>query len=287
MSTTAMQELTQATPDQIAFESRSSFLVSFSRLEPARKQAIIAVYAYCRVVDDAVDEAKTASEGRARLQAWREELDRAFAGAALTPLGRALGVAASSYGVEKRWLDLVAEGVAMDLEPKSYPDFAALEQYTYKVASAVGRACLPIFGAPQAHRFAEELGHALQLTNILRDIVPDARLGRVYLPADLRATHLVDLTMLRGEGRDADYAPRGPVARLVAVVVERAKAHFAAADAAMLPECAAALRPARIMGAVYRDLLARVQARGGDLRAARPRVPNWKKLWIVWRTKAR
>lgn len=117
--------------------------------------------------------------------------------------------------------------------------------------------------------------------------MPDARLGRVYVPKSLLAAHGVELRVLRGEGSDADYAPAGPVARLVAELVEHAKRHFAAADAALPPHARAALRAPRIMGAVYREVLARVEARGGDLRLPRPRVPTWKKLWLAWRTPKR
>lgn len=286
MSTAGNGELSQATPEQIATASRSSFLIAFSRMEPVRKRALVAVYAYCRVVDDAVDEARTASEGRTRLAAWHEELGRAYAGSPTTPLGNALAAAARDFGVEQKWLELVTEGVAMDLEPRIYADLAALEHYTYRVASAVGRACLPIFGAPDAHVFAEELGHALQLTNILRDLVTDARIGRVYVPKTLLTEHGVDVRVLRGEGSAADYAPDGPVARLVLDLVGHAKRHFAASEAAIAPGVRGVLRAPRVMGAVYRELLTRVEARGGDLRGPRPRVPNWKKLWLAWRTTA-
>ena len=287
MNQTETGFLTRATPQEIAFASRSSFLISFSRMERERKLALIAVYAFCRVVDDAVDEANTASEGRTLLTAWREELGRAYSGTATTPLGLALTAAARTFGVEQKWLDLVADGVAMDLEPRIYPDLAALEQYTYRVASAVGRACIPIFGAPDAHRFAEELGHALQLTNILRDLVADARLGRVYVPKTLLTAHGVELRVLRGEGSNADYAANGPVAALVGELAAHAHRHFANAQSALTPAVQVALRPPRIMAAVYRELLTRVQARGGNLRAPRPRVPHWKKLWLAWRTTAR
>jgi phytoene synthase len=277
-------ELCRATPEEIARASGSSFLVSFARMEPARRDALTAVYAFCRVVDDAVDESGSPVEGRARLEAWSEELDRAYGGGPSTPLGEALAGAARAFGVERRWLAMVVAGCAMDLEPRGYADLEDLEGYTYRVASAVGRACLPIFGAAGAERYADELGHALQMTNILRDVVTDARRGRIYVPRDALQRHGVDAGVLLGEGPAGAYEPEGPVHRVARELAGHARRHFAAAAGALPAGAAAALRAPRIMGAVYEDLLVRLEARRGEIRGPRVRVPRWKKLWIAWRT---
>jgi phytoene synthase len=177
-----------------------------------------------------------------------------------------------------------------DLEGARYADLAALEVYCHRVASAVGLACLPVLGVEGelAERFAERLGRALQLTNILRDLRADAELGRVYVPCVWLQSCGVEVEWLRGSGPAAVYAEGGQVARLCARLAAVARERFAEAGAALLELPAAARRrllPARIMGVVYRDLLRRLEARGGGLGGARVRVPRARKLWLAAATR--
>ena len=294
MTSRRMEEWIPATvatsPEEIARRSGSSFLVSFSALTGGRRAALTAVYAYCRVVDDAVDDCDSVEQGRAELGFWREDLARAQVGEARSAVCRALTAAMRDHGVERGHLDNVAEGCARDLDPCAIATQDDLESYCYLVASSVGLACLPLFGAqgPAAERFADHLGHALQLTNILRDQRHDAEIGRVYVPGDWLSELGVDPAWLTGRGPDAAYAPGGPMAALAARLVARARARFAAAETELdsdpVGELRARLVPARIMGAVYRDLLDRLERAGGNIcRSRRIRVPRWRKLLIARR----
>lgn len=273
-------------PAQIAQRSRSNFLIGFRSLDAAARAAMTAVYAFCRVVDDAVDDAADADAGRAALAFWRDELERAAEGTPTTPVGRELQGAMQRHGVAAAHLREVTEGMAMDLEPPAYRTLPELEVYCYRVASAVGLACLPIMGAGsvEAAAFAERLGQALQLTNILRDLRADAEAGRIYVPRDWLEHCAVEPGWLTGAGPPAIYAPAGPVARLCSRLSTAACARFAQARSALLaapPAERRRLLPARIMGAIYGDLLARLTERGGDLRRPRVRVPKFKKVWLV------
>ena len=275
------------TPKAITARSGSSFLSGFLCLDRRRRAGMTAIYAFCRVADDAVDDAPTAADGRAQLEFWRGELDAAERGAPRTPVGRALQAVFAEFGARAAppLRELLA-GMAMDLECARYADLAALEVYCHRVASAVGLACLPVLGVEGAlaERFAERLGRALQLTNILRDLRADAELGRVYVPDDWLQDCGVEVGWLRGSGPAAVYAAGGSVGRLCARLSAIARERFAEASASLLELPAAARRrllPARIMGVVYRDLLRRLEARGGALGGARVRVPRARKLWLA------
>lgn len=273
-------------PEQIAARSGSSFLVGFLCLPARRRAGMTAIYAFCRVVDDAVDDAADAAEGAANLALWQQELDAAERGEPATPVGRALQRTLREFGGDAEPLRELLAGVAMDLEPAGYADLEGLWVYCDRVASAVGRACLPILGVDAAAGapFARALGRALQLTNILRDLVPDARAGRIYAPRDWLVACGVEPEWLQGTGPAGVYAPGGPVERLCERLHAAAGERFAAARAALadLPRAdRRRLLPARIMGAVYRDLWRRLRARGGDLRVPRVRVPRARKLWLA------
>jgi phytoene synthase len=274
------------TPKAITARSGSSFLSGFLCLDRRRRAGMTAIYAFCRVADDAVDDAPTAADGRAQLEFWRSELDAAECSAPRTPVGRALQATFAEFGACAAPLRELLAGVAMDLECTRYADLAALEVYCHRVASAVGLACLPVLGVEGelAERFAERLGRALQLTNILRDLRADAELGRVYAPDDWLQGCGVEVGWLRGGGPAAVYAQGGQVGRLCARLAAAARERFAEASAALLELPAAARRrllPARIMGVVYRDLLRRLEARGGGLGGPRVRVPRARKLWLA------
>ncbi|MBK8976353.1 MAG: squalene/phytoene synthase family protein [Planctomycetes bacterium] len=280
-------EAARLTPEEIARRSKSNFLASFVFLERRRRRALSAIYAFCRAVDDAADEPKDPVEAREQLAFWRAELAAVERGAPQTATGRALCELALPYGTSVRHLEEVLDGVSMDVEPRRYADLPALDAYCHKVASAVGLACLPVFGAHgrQADDYARELGLALQLTNVLRDVPRDAAEGRIYLPTDALDRHAVDVDWLAGRGPADAYAPGGPVDALVRELVAVAEQRFAR-TATLLPEDQRrALLPAEIMAAIYHALLQRVAARGGRLDvAARPRVSRRRKLGIVLRT---
>ncbi|MFO1054276.1 MAG: squalene/phytoene synthase family protein [Planctomycetota bacterium] len=277
---------TTAQPNEVARASRSSFLGAFMLLPARRRDALAAVYAFCRVVDDAGDEAASAQLAREGLAFWSAELDAIARGEAHTPIGRGVQSAVRDFGVDLADLREVIEGVGMDADGRRYATLDELDVYCRKVASAVGLACLPVFGAAsgESRRYAEQLGLALQLTNILRDLREDAREGRSYVPADRLAAHGVEVQWLRGDAAREVYAPNGPVDRLVHELASVARERFARADSLLPAVDRRALLPARVMGEVYRALLHRVERRGGRLDdARRVRVPRPVKLAILAR----
>jgi phytoene/squalene synthetase len=273
-------------PETIVAHSGSNFLTGFVCLDPARRAGMTAIYAFCRVADDAVDEAPDALTGERHLAFWRGELAAAAAGAATTPVGAAVQAAMQRFGVPAGPLGDLLDGVATDLSPRPFADDAELHRYCYRVAAAVGLACLPVLGATSdgAREFADALGHALQRTNILRDLRGDAEQGRCYVPAPWLAAAGVRLDWLAGRGPDSAYEAGGPVAGVCERLAVAASEQFARARAALraLPRRERrALVPARIMGAVYGELLVKLRARGGELRGGRVRVPRARKLWLA------
>lgn len=286
MTTATLPPGANVSAAQIAGGSGSNFLAGFIGLDAARRAGMTAIYAFCRVADDAVDEAPDAATGERHLAFWRGELAAAANGAATTPVGRDLQQALQRFGVPRGPLEDLLDGVATDLRPRPFADDDELHRYCYRVAAAVGLACLPVLGATSAgaRTFADALGHALQRTNILRDLVGDARGGRCYLPATWLSASGVERAWLDGSGPAAVYAPDGPVADLCGRLAAAARAQFARAHSALrsLPRRERrALVPARIMGAVYGGLLAQLERRHGDLRLPRARLGKVHKLWLV------
>ncbi|MEZ5989089.1 MAG: squalene/phytoene synthase family protein [Planctomycetota bacterium] len=275
----------QRSPAEIAKASGSNFLVAFAFLSPGRRRALLAVYAFCRVVDDAVDRAGPgADDAEDLLGFWERELEAAFAGEPRTPLGYALHQAARRFELDPEPLRELCRGVRMDLAPPAYETFDDLVTYMRRVASAVGVACLPVFGADRhrARPYAEELGVALQYVNILRDLREDGDQGRCYLPrAELRR-HGVEPAWLRSSPPVEALAPDGPVAALLLAETGRAARLFERAEALLPAADRRALKPARLMGRIYRDLLARVTGLGPEV-LLRPRVrcPRWRKLALA------
>jgi phytoene/squalene synthetase len=277
-------------PEAIAARSGSNFLAGFIGLDAERRAGMTAIYAFCRVADDAVDEAPDPATGASHLDFWRQELAAAATGSATTPVGRALAVTMQRFGVAAAPLHDLLAGVATDLAPRPFADEAELHRYCYRVAAAVGLACLPVLGADSvgARAFADALGHALQRTNILRDLRTDAVDGRCYVPAPWLTADGVTIAMLTGDGPAAAYAPDGPCARLCGRLATAARAEFARAhrELAALPRRERrALIPPRIMGAVYTALLQRLERRSGELRGERVRVGRGHKAWLalqVW-----
>lgn len=277
-------------PHEITQRSGSNFLAGFVCLDQKRRDAMTVIYAFCRVVDDAVDDAPDIETGRGRLEFWKRELSRCADGAPETPVGKAVAATIREFAVPIGALEDLIAGCATDLDTTGIADLEQLELYCYRVASAVGIACLPVLGAtsPGAERFAHHLGQALQFTNVLRDLRGDAEIGRCYAPQTWLNELQITRDDLLGKGDPLIYAPNGGVAKLGQRLGDVAQARFADARAVLrgLPRAERrALVAPRIMGAIYGDLLRQLQQRGGDIAQARARVPKGRKIWLalsVW-----
>jgi phytoene synthase len=263
----------------------SSFYWGMRLLEPRRRMAMYTIYAFCREVDDIADGdagkgVATPAGKLAELDRWRREIDAVYAGAATDPLPRALMGPATAFDLGREDFIAVIDGCAMDARGETTrPSEADLDLYCDRVACAVGRLSVRIFGEPseQGIAVAAALGRALQLTNILRDLREDAGLGRLYLPDELLTEHGID-------SRDPDAVLAHPaLPRVCATLGERARRYFAEAEAAMARCDRQAMRPARLMGVMYRGLLDRMDARGWNIVDARVKVPSPVKLWYVVR----
>jgi len=272
--------------DEIAARSGSSFLSGFLCMDARRRAGMTAIYAFCRVADDAVDEAADRATATRHLQFWRAARAPPAAGAARTPVGRALQTAMQQFGVDATHLGDLLDGVATDIAPHPFADEQELHRYCHRVAVAVGLACLPVLGAtsPGAREYADALGHALQRTNILRDLRQDAEQGRCYLPTPWLSDPAVPPSWLDGRGPADAYGPGGAVTRLCERLADAAAAHFLRARRALQALSRRerrALVPARIMAAVYAALLPALRARSGDVRGPRVRLGRGRKLLLA------
>jgi phytoene synthase len=261
--------------------SRSNFYFAFLTLPRARRDALYAVYAFCRTVDDVADLGGDPVAQRADLARWREDVARCFATAATPahPIARQLKAAVAAYPIPRAALEAIIEGCAMDLERVRYETAEDLYPYCYRVASAVGLCCIEIFGYtdPRAREYAIHLGTALQLTNIMRDVGVDARAGRVYLPQrDLREFGVAEDELV--EGRHSDR-----FVRLMAHQAARARQFYAAARAAYPVADARSLVAAEIMGRIYGALLEEIEARDFRVFGERVTVPARRKVAIALR----
>ncbi len=263
-----------------AAASGSSFYYAFLFLPPERRRAITALYAFCREVDDVVDECSEPQVAHSKLAWWRGEVANLFAGNPQHPVTRALAPAIGPYGISAGRLDEIIAGMEMDLTRTRYLDFAALERYCYHVAGAVGLLAAGIFGYsdPRTLEYARQLGTAFQLTNIIRDVGEDAGKGRVYLPQeDLRRHGVVVADILARRHTDAFAALMREQARRAESFYERAMAALPAADRR-------AQRPGLIMAAIYRALLREIERDGFRVLERRVSLTPIRKFWIAWRT---
>ncbi|MBI4313869.1 MAG: squalene/phytoene synthase family protein [Candidatus Omnitrophica bacterium] len=240
--------------------SRSNFYNALALLPKQRREAMFAVYSFCRAVDDAVDgcfeKGEKGEERKAHLelQRWRQEIADVYEGCPHHPIGQALKDAVQVYGIpQSLWHDIIT-GMEWDLVRKTYPDFETLEQYCYYVAGAVGLIAIRVFGCknPQSEQFAKSLGTAFQLTNILRDIQWDAAAGRVYLPEE----DLAQFGIAPSQLAQAQMPPA--LKELVMFERERAKRYFCRARSSVTPQDLKALTPAMRMAAVYETILDRM-----------------------------
>jgi phytoene synthase len=272
------------TPDEYcqrkAAESGSSFYYSFLFLPPERRRAITALYAFCREVDDVVDECSDASLAAAKLAWWRQEIATLEAGTPQHPVTQALGPLAGTYEITVARLGEIIDGMEMDLRQVRYADLAALERYCYHVAGVVGLLAAGIFGYanPRTLDYAQALGTAFQLTNIVRDVGEDARKARIYLPLDELARFGVPAADVLNRRHTPAFA------QLMAFQVERAEARYAQALALLPPEDARAQRPGLVMAAIYRTLLGEIRRDGYRVLDHRVALTPIRKLWIAWKT---
>ena len=238
---------------QITRRSRSSFYYAFILLPPQRRRALYAVYAFCRFIDDIADD-EAIREPALLLRRWREELDRVYAGVPTRALSRALADSARRFKIPRELFEEIINGVEMDLSRKRYQSWEELRPYCYRVASALGLICIEIFGYrnPSAKSYAENLGLALQLTNILRDVGEDAARGRIYLPLeDLARFNVSEDEILGGV-----YSPN--FVSLMDFEAKRARELYAKAQSALAPEDRATLLTAEAMRLIYAALLERI-----------------------------
>jgi phytoene synthase len=261
-------------------DAGTSFYWSLRLLPRERRDGMYAVYAFCREVDDIADDGSPPAEKLARLAAWRDDIAALYAGAPHHPVARALRAPVERYALRRRDFEAVIDGMEMDAAADiRAPDLAALDLYCGRVAAAVGHLSVHVFGdaGEGAHAVADALGRALQLTNILRDLDEDARRGRLYLPREMLDRHGI-------RGDDPAAVLRHPalpaVCRDLAAVAEQ---HFAGAAWAMTRCSRRAMRPAVLMGAVYRATLRELVATGWRDPARRVSLSKPRKLWLVLR----
>ena len=269
------------TPDEYcqdkAAASGSSFYYSFLFLPPERRRAITALYAFCREIDDVVDECHDAQIAATKLAWWREELARVYAGNPQHPIGQALRPATERFNLPHELLSEIIDGMEMDLTQSRYLDFTALSLYCYRVASVVGLLAAEIFGYQDRHtqKYAHDLGMAFQLTNIIRDVGEDARRGRVYLPLDEMKRFGVTVDDLF-EARQTDN-----FRKLMEVQIERAEHYYAQALAQLPASDRKTQRPGLIMAAIYRDVLDVIKAEGCLVLKQRTSLTPLRKLWLA------
>jgi phytoene synthase len=267
----------------ITRRSASNLALAFVLLPRAKRDAMAALYAFCRAVDDVADEeAVPVEERRARLQQWREDVRRACTGGTpQLPVNRELQPVIRQFGLPFELFDELLRGVETDLDVTRYENWAQLDLYCHRVASVVGLLSIEIFGYTDARcrEYAEHLGRALQLTNILRDVGNDAARGRIYLPREeLRRHGVCEADILQGRHTPAFHA-------LAQSVAARARAHYAAARAALPAADRRAMIAAELMGAVYWRLLRKLEARGFDVLGPVPtRLTRLHKLALILRT---
>lgn len=267
-----------------AAASGSSFYYSFLFLPPERRRAITALYAYCREVDDVVDECTDPGVARTKLAWWRDEVTRLYDGKPQHPVARALADVIQPYGITRDQLLTVIDGMAMDLEYNRYPDFDTLKLYCHRVAGVVGLMSARIFGYTDARTlgYAADLGLAFQLTNIIRDVGEDARRNRVYLPLDELAKAGLDATQIvHGNAQQQHSAA---FRQLMEQQVARALATYDRAFAQLPKQDRKTQIPGIIMAAIYRTLLEEIRADGCRVLTHRTSLTPVRKLWIAWKT---
>jgi len=268
---------------QKTVQSGSSFYYSFLFLEPARRRAITALYAFCREVDDTVDDATDGSVARIKLAWWRTEVSKMCRGTPTHPVTQALQPHLATYNLQEQHLQAIVDGMEMDLDQSRYLDYAGLRKYCWHVAGVVGILSASIFGYKNAQtlEYAEKLGLAFQLTNIIRDVGEDARKGRIYLPVnELQQFGVTAADLLNARHSEKFEA-------LMAFQTERAQKMYDEALDALPKEDRRAQRPGLMMSAIYRTLLDEIARDKYHVLTQRISLTPLRKLWLAWKTYVR
>jgi len=265
---------------QKAAQSGSSFYYSFLFLPPERRRAITALYAFCREADDTVDECSDESLARIKLAWWRTEIAAMYAGSPTHPVTKAMQPHLTVYDLKQEHMQAIIDGMEMDLNQTRYLDYAGLSKYCWHVASVVGILSASIFGVtrPETLAYAEKLGLAFQLTNIIRDVGEDARKGRIYLPVNELQQFNVTAADLLNARHTENFE------KLMAFQAERAQRTYDEALALLPKEDRRAQRPGLIMSAIYRTVLDEVQRDGYHVLTQRISLTPIRKLWLAWKT---
>jgi len=264
-------------------QSGSSFYYSFLFLPPERRRAITALYAFCREVDDTVDETSDQSVARIKLAWWRNEVTQMFTGTPTHPVMLALQPHLAAYDLKQEHLLAIIDGMEMDLDQSRYLDYPNLKKYCWHVAGVVGILSASIFGVtnPQTLRYAEALGLAFQLTNIIRDVGEDARKGRIYLPInELQQFNVTAADLLNARHSEKFEA-------LMKFQADRAQKLYDEAFALLPQDDRRAQRPGLMMAAIYRTLLDEIERDGFHVLHQKISLTPLRKLWLAWKTYVR
>lgn len=260
--------------------SGSSFYYSFLFLPERQRKAIMALYAFCREVDDIVDECTEVDIARRKLNWWREEIHRLYDSTAQHPVTRALSPALKHYPMNKAHFLAIIDGMQMDLEKTRYANFTELHAYCYRAAAVVGLLSVEIFGYddPKTLEYAEALGLAFQLTNILRDVGEDIRRGRIYIPEeDLNRFNISEMELMQ-------YQTTDNIRKLFAFQAQRAHAYYDQAFALLPTNDRSRQKSGIIMAAIYRTLLNEIEKDNFNVLQQKIKLTPVRKLWIAWRT---
>jgi 15-cis-phytoene synthase len=274
------------TPEQYVQEkaaaSGSSFYYAFLFLPPPRRAAITAFYAFCREVDDVVDNVSDPGLARTKLAWWHGEVAQSFAGRPSHPVMQALMPAAAQFGLEQEPLQAVIRGCEMDLEQNRYLDFPSLQRYCHLVAGVVGEVSARIFGQsePQTTDYAHTLGLAFQLTNIIRDVGEDAMRGRIYLPVN----ELQQFDVKAHEILKRQHSER--LVTLMRFQAQRAHALYDQALALLPAQDRRAQKPGLMMASIYRTLLREIEDEDFRVLNQRIALTPLRKLWLAWKVQA-
>lgn len=271
------------TPDQYcaqrASASGSSFYYAFQMLPEDKRRRITALYAFCREVDDVVDECEDPSLAATKLAWWRTEVDAIFDGTPQHPVSQALQKVVQEVPMAREHFLEIIDGMEMDLRQSRYLDFKGLQLYCYRVASVVGILSAEIFGYSnrQTLKYAHDLGLAFQLTNIIRDVGEDARRGRIYLPVSELQQFQVPAADILGIKQTDNFR------QLMEFQIDRADAMYDQAMSHLAKEDRKSQAPGLAMAAIYRTLLKEIRDDGCRVLTHRTSLPPLRKLWLAWR----
>lgn len=272
------------TPDQYckdkAAQSGSSFYYSFMFLPPDKRRAITALYAFCREVDDVVDENSDENVARTTLAWWHTEVTAIYAGTPQHPVARALIPVVKQYKLPQEHFHEIIDGMEMDLQQHQYVDFKALQLYCYRVASVVGLLAAEIFGYTDRNtlKYAHDLGLAFQLTNIIRDVGEDARRGRIYLPLGELALFGVHVNDILDSKESEGFQ------KLMQFQIDRAQRYYQQALKQLPAADRKAQRTGLIMAAIYRATLEEIIGSDCHVLTERVSLTPLRKLWLAWKT---